>query len=248
MKILTLDTSGITASVAVVCNDGLLAECTVNCKVTHSQTLFPMIDNMMKMIGLGPGHLDAVAIAKGAGSFTGTRIGVAAAKGLGLALDIPIIGVPTVDALAYNLYGTERMICPMMDVHASFNKPASTDDKRAREVYTGIYTFEGSEFIIKEGQMAVSVEEIIEMVNGLGTEVIFLGDGASVNSDRIGELARVPYTYAPLHLSRQRAGAVGALAVRYYEEGRYEHADAFVPTYLKLSQAERERLQRQEGT
>ena len=107
MRLLALDSSGLVASVAVLENDGLLAEYSVNYKKTHSQTLLPMLDEVMRMLGIPKGGLDAIAIAKGPGSFTGLRIGAATAKGLGLALQIPIIPVETVDALAYNLYDTE---------------------------------------------------------------------------------------------------------------------------------------------
>ncbi len=105
MKILGLDSSGLVASVAVVEEDNLLAEYTVNYKKTHSQTLLPMLDAIVKMIDLDLDTIDAVAVAGGPGSFTGLRIGSATAKGLGLALQKPLIQIPTVDGLAYNLYG-----------------------------------------------------------------------------------------------------------------------------------------------
>ena len=104
MKILALDSSGLVASVAVTEDDNLLAEYTVNYKKTHSQTLLPMLDEISRMIELDLESIDAIAVAAGPGSFTGLRIGSATAKGLGLALSKPVIGVPTVEALAYNLY------------------------------------------------------------------------------------------------------------------------------------------------
>ena len=115
MKILALDSSGLVASVAVVEDNQLLAEYTVNYKKTHSQTLLPMLDEIAKMIELDLETIDAIAVAAGPGSFTGLRIGSATAKGLGLALKKPLIPVPTVDALAYNLYDSTGVICPMMD-------------------------------------------------------------------------------------------------------------------------------------
>ena len=113
MKILALDSSGIVASVAVVEDDTLLAEYTVNYKKTHSQTLLPMLDEIVKMTELDLESVDAIAVAAGPGSFTGLRIGSATAKGLGLALKKPLIAVPTVDALAYNLYDAQGLICPI---------------------------------------------------------------------------------------------------------------------------------------
>lgn len=134
MKILALDSSGLVASVAVVEDNQLLAEYTVNYKKTHSQTLLPMLDEIAKMIELDLETIDAIAVAAGPGSFTGLRIGSATAKGLGLALKKPLIPVPTVDALAYNLYDSTGVICPMMDA-------------RRKQVYTGIYRFADHELV-----------------------------------------------------------------------------------------------------
>lgn len=128
MKILALDSSGMVASVAIVEEENVLAEYTLNYKKTHSQTLLPMLDEIANQIDLDLDTIDAIAVAAGPGSFTGLRIGSATAKGLGLALDKPIIPVPTVDGLAYNLYGIESLICPLMDA-------------RRNQVYTGLYTF-----------------------------------------------------------------------------------------------------------
>ena len=227
MKILGLDSSGLVASVAVVEDDVLLGEFTVNYKKTHSQTLLPMLDELAKMIELDLDTLDAIAIAAGPGSFTGLRIGSATAKGLGLALDKPLISVPTVDALAYNLYGHRDIICPLMDA-------------RRNQTYTGLYTFDGDQMKCISGQKAVMLGEIIDEINQLGRKVIFLGDGVPVFKPYIEEHIQVPHSYAPIHLSQQRAGALGALALQYYHEGKYESAAEHQPDYLRLSQAERE--------
>ena len=112
MKILALDSSGLTASVAVIEDENLMGEYTMNYKKTHSQTLLPMLDELAKMIELDLQSIDAIAVAGGPGSFTGLRIGSATAKGLGLALDKPIIHVPTVDGLAYNLWGHKDFVIP----------------------------------------------------------------------------------------------------------------------------------------
>ena len=116
MKILGLDSSGIVASVAVVEDDILVAEYTVNYKKTHSQTLLPMLDEIAKMTELDLNTIDAIAVSGGPGSFTGLRIGSATAKGLGLALNKPLIHVPTLDATAYNLFGASGLICPIKDL------------------------------------------------------------------------------------------------------------------------------------
>lgn len=115
MRILALDSSGLVATVAIVEEEQILAEYTVNYKKTHSQTLLPMLDEIVKMTEFDLNTLDAIAVAGGPGSFTGLRIGSATAKGLGLALNKPLIHIPTVDGLAYNLYGNSGLICPIME-------------------------------------------------------------------------------------------------------------------------------------
>ena len=234
MKILALDSSGLVASVAVMEDDTMLAEYTMNYKKTHSQTLLSMLDEMLKMIDLDLNTIDAIAVAGGPGSFTGLRIGSATAKGLGLALKKPIISIPTVDGLAYNLCGTDKVVCPLMDA-------------RRNQVYTGIYEFEGNELKVIEEQMAVDITEIVEKLNALGREVVFLGDGWPVYEAKISELLTVPYVAAAAHMSRQRAGAVAALAMCYAKEGKMETAEEHQPDYLRLSQAERERAEKEKA-
>ena len=129
MRILALDSSGLVATVAIVEDQQTVAEYTVNYKKTHSQTLLPMLAEIVKMTEFDLDTIDAIAVAGGPGSFTGLRIGSATAKGLGLALDKPLIHVPTVDGMAYNLFGNAGLICPIMDA-------------RRDQVYTGIYRFE----------------------------------------------------------------------------------------------------------
>lgn len=227
MKILAIDSSGLVASVALVTEEKLLAEYTVNNKKTHSQTLLPMLDEIVRILEIDLNELDAIAVAGGPGSFTGLRIGSSTAKGLGLALNKPIISVPTVDALAYNLYGTKSLICPIMDA-------------RRNQVYTGIYEFCKDEFCVLVPQMATGVEELADELNKRERPVIFLGDGVEVQKEKLKEMLKVPYSFAPIHLSKQRAAAVGTLAILYYKKGQVESADTHEPVYLRLSQAERE--------
>ena len=234
MKILALDSSGLVASVAVAEDDNLIAEYTVNYKKTHSQTLLPMLDEIAKMTDLDLNTIDAIAVAAGPGSFTGLRIGSATAKGLGLALKKPLIPIPTVEGLAYNLYGTKALICPLMDA-------------RRNQVYTGIYEFSGENFKKVEDQMAVPIEEIIRKLNETGREVIFLGDGVSVYKKVIEQQCSIPYSFAPAHVNKQRAGALAALAQQYFREGKIEDPAEHKPDYLRLSQAERERMEKEKG-
>lgn len=231
MKILGIDSSGIVASVAVVEDDTLLAEYTVNYKKTHSQTLLPMLDEVSKMTELELDTVDAIAVAAGPGSFTGLRIGSATAKGLGLALKKPLVAVPTADALAYNLYDVKGLVCPVMDA-------------RRNQVYTGIYRFENHRLSVVKEQFAADIRELLSKLNETGEEVTFLGDGVPVFRRIIEENLRVPYSFAPAHVNRQRAAAVAALGEVYYKEGRMETAMEHTPDYLRVSQAEREREER----
>lgn len=233
MKILGLDSSGLVASVAVVEGDNLLAEYTVNYKKTHSQTLLPMLDEIVKMIELDLETIDAIAIAGGPGSFTGLRIGSATAKGLGFALGKPLIQIPTVDGLAYNLWGCHDLVCPLMDA-------------RRNQTYTGLYEFADGKMRIVRKQCAVAIDEIVEAVNREKRSVVFLGDGVLVFQEYIQDNCKVPFCFAPAHMNKQRGASVAALALLYYREGNTQTAAAHRPDYLRLSQAERERLAREQ--
>ena len=233
MKIIAIDSSGLTATVAIATEDTVIAEYTVNYKKTHSQTLLPMLDEIKKMTELDLETVDAVAVAAGPGSFTGLRIGSATAKGLGLALDIPIIEVPTVDALAMNMWGSPDVICPIMDA-------------RRHQVYTGFYEFdENNALKVIRAQFVEDIVTVTGMLNEIGRSVVFLGDGVPVSADRIEENIKVPFKYAPAHMNRQRAGALAVLAAKYYREGQTVSAADHKPEYLRMSQAERERMKRQ---
>ena len=232
MKLLAIESSGLVASAAIATESTLLAEYTVNFKKTHSQTLLPMVDEIVRMTGLDLKEIDAIAVSAGPGSFTGLRIGSATAKGLGLALDKPIVPVPTTQGIAANLYGTEGIICPLMDA-------------RRNQVYTGLYRYNKAGFQIVEDQMAVLVDEIIEKVNAYGEPVTYLGDGVEAFTEILLEKTTVPFSFAPMHCSKQRAGALAMRAVDLFTEGKYENADEHEPDYLRLSQAERELAEKQ---
>lgn len=231
MKILGIDSSSLVATVAIVDDDIMTAEYTINHKKTHSQTLLPMIDEIVKMTEADLQAIDAIAISGGPGSFTGIRIGSATAKGLGLALNKPLIHVPTLDAMAYNLYGTDKIICPIMDA-------------RRNQTYTGIYQFEDENFQIIMEQSAIGIDELIKKINSLGKKVIFVGDGIPVFKNYLDEQLNVEHFYAPAHMNRQRAGAVAVLGMKYLSEGKVEDAKDHEPNYLRKSQAEREAEER----
>lgn len=227
MKILAIDSSSIVATVALIEDDTILTEYSVNHKKTHSQTLLPMIDEIMRMSEQDVNSLDAIAVSGGPGSFTGLRIGSAVAKGLGFVIDKPLIHIPTLDGLAYNMYGYDKLICPIMDARRS-------------QVYTGLYHFENCKFVCDLEQCQKDIHDLISVINETGREVVFLGDGVKVYKSVIEEEVEVMYEFAPAHMNMQRAASVAALAVEYYKQGKTESAEEHEPNYLRKSQAERE--------
>jgi len=229
MKIIAIDSSGLVATVAIATEDSITAEYTINHKKTHSQTLLPMLSAISDMTELDLDTVDAIAVAAGPGSFTGLRIGSATAKGLGLAMKKPIIEVPTVDALAMNMWGIADVICPIMDARRS-------------QVYTGLYEFgDDNELITLHEQYAEDISVVVSEINDIGRPVTFLGDGVPVYREIIEKIIKVPVRFAPPHMNRQRAGALACLAARYYKEGKTVSAADHKPQYLRVSQAERER-------
>lgn len=232
MKILGIDSSGLVASVAIIEDNQLLAEYTINHKKTHSQTLLPMLDEIVRMIELDLNTIDVIAVAAGPGSFTGLRIGSSTAKGLGQALDKPLVHVGTVDAMAYNLAGHQGLVCPIMDA-------------RRNQTYTGVYRFVGFDCETVLEQCALGIEELIEFLNTQQESVTFLGDGVEVFREILEEkLLQLP-RFAPAHLNKQHAGAVAYLGHLRYLAGEFETASEHRPDYLRLSQAERERLDKE---
>ena len=255
MKILALDSSGLVASVALVEDDNLIAEYTIQYKKTHSQTLLPMLEEIRRMVDLDMDTVDAIAVAAGPGSFTGLRIGSATAKGLAFAMEKPIIPVPTLEGLAWQMYGTDALVCPIMDA-------------RRNQVYTGLYEFvdrfgkhsllpedvkspqtgtdtaqNAYDMRVVEEQCAVAFDEIAQKINRTGRKVVFVGDGIPVFRERMAEVMQVPWLQAPAHRNRQSAACIAALGRVYYAQGRVVNGAQHVPEYLRLSQAERERAE-----
>lgn len=227
MRILAIDSSSMVATVAITTDGILNAEYTINHKKTHSQTLLPMIAEIVKMIEIDMDSIDAVAITGGPGSYTGLRIGSATAKGIGLALNKPIINVPTMDALAYNLYSSQYVICPIMDA-------------RRGQVYTGIYKFEETEMKTIKPQCIMMIDELIKELDTIKESVMFLGDGVDVHKQLIDDIMDTKHYYAPASMNRHKASTLGTIAEIYYKNGKTETAKEHKPEYLRLSLAERE--------
>ena len=222
MNILAIESSAITASVAILTDECVTAEY----KKTHSQTLLPMIDEICRMTDINLENLDLIAVSCGPGSFTGLRIGVATGKGIAFALDKKMISVPTLEAMAYNLYHTEKYVCPIMDA-------------RRQHLYCGIYYYKEGKLQTKLEQSLLSYKELVSLLNDINQSVIFVGDGVYVASDYIKDNIMCPYEFAPAHLSTQRASSVGVYAKYLYDKNGALDGAQIVPNYLRPSQAER---------
>lgn len=227
MKILSLDTTGLAASCAVVDDTKTIAEFTTNFKKTHSQTLMPMIENMCKLVELNLAEIDYIACACGPGSFTGLRIGAATAKGLAHGLNKKIIPIPTLDGLAYNITSSNMPVVPIMDA-------------RRNQVYTAIYnTAQGIERLTD--YIACDIQELLAKVCEINENAVFLGDGVPVFRDIIKKYSS-GFKFAPVCCNMQRAACIGALALEREREA--VKCDDFEIIYLRKSQAEREREER----
>lgn len=228
--ILAIDSSSLVASVALIDETTIIAEYTINLKKTHSQTLLPMIDEIIRMTGIDKKEIEVIAVTNGPGSFTGLRIGAATAKGLAFVLSIPVVGVSTIEAMAYNYNHCNKLICPIMDA-------------RRNQVYTGIYECQNEALKVVLEPCAVSISELTGKIIRLDKEIIFIGDGIPVYQDYLDENLIMKHYFANNHLNRQKASSLGALAMQKYKNGQAENADTFSPQYMRLSQAERERLE-----
>ena len=245
IRILGIETSGPLASVALL-KDGEVQGMKVGeFKVTHSETLMPMIDELVKETGMKLESLDAIAVSAGPGSFTGLRIGSATAKGLGMALNKPLIHIPTLHGMAYNLLGHSGFIVPMIDA-------------RRGTVYTGIFTFvlradNTIDFEVFQDTCVMSIEELMERLelltslDGNPPPVVFLGDGLFEYHEKIDQLATFDYQYAPDEAMIQRADTVALLGQLFFYHGMTVPADQEAPDYLQKSQAERVKEEKEQS-
>ena len=266
MNILAIESSGLVASAAVLEDDLLKTEFTVNNRLTHSETLLPMIRQMFDISGLDMKHTDAIAVSAGPGSFTGLRIGAATAKGLAMALNVPVISVSSLQAMAYELCSvSDAIICPIMDA-------------RREQVYSAAYQ-NGATVLVEEAR---DIHEFIALLNeqahvnasaGYSTEsesldpdvsYIFIGDGVPVYSDIIADELEGDVSFAGAAFNRQRAVGVAELGALIFKDwlirnnlsaeavhdagadgidcydDKVMNLDDFAPLYLRKTQAERE--------
>ena len=227
MLILAFETSAKAASAALLRNGILLGESYQNTGLTHSQTLLVMAQDLLKQCGLTVGDVTHVAVAEGPGSFTGIRIGVAAAKGLSWGGELPLCGVSTLEAMAVGLGAYEGIVCPVMDARRS-------------QVYNALFRAEGGKLTRIAPDRAISLEDLGKELAELPGPVFLVGDGSYVANKAL------PGTVLPPeHRLHQRAAGVALVAAEKISSGEICDGAALVPNYLRLSQAERERLERQ---
>lgn len=232
MNILAIDASGVAGSVAYLKDGKLVGEYYICDKLTHSETIMPMMEHLKELIGLELETIDVVAVTSGPGSFTGLRIGGATAKAIAMALDVPVIGIPTLDVLAHNITHTPYVICPIMDA-------------RRQQVYTATYQWQQGKLVQLSDHEGIMIGELLERIKG--HEVVFVGDGIPVFKEQIVEAMGERAHFAPSYMMMQRAGVLAELAVEKFEQGEVVHADDFAPIYLRKSQAERELEEKRRG-
>ena len=228
MKILGIDSSGLVAGTALLVDDVLVGEYTIHNKKTHSQTLLPMVTDLLEMAGIQVEELDAIAVARGPGSFTGLRIGAATAKGLAWTLGIPIVPVSTLVGLACHVR-EDGLVCPIMDA-------------RRGQVYTALYQVKEGEYIPLLEEAAMDIQDLFQKLEeqGFREPITFVGDGVPVFFDTIKENLKIPSRFLPAFSNYQRPALIAYLGSRYLKEGNVVKAAGFLPIYLRKSQAERE--------
>lgn len=232
MLILAFETSAKAASVALW-EETLLGESYQNTGLTHSQTLMVMAEDLLKQCGKTPADVTHVAVAAGPGSFTGVRIGVAAAKGFAWGREIPCVGVSTLAAMAVGLGAWQGYVCPVMDARRS-------------QVYNALFRVDCGKCTRIREDRAISLRDLGEDVKNLSEPIFLVGDGSVLCYNTL--LETVPgLVLPPEHRRHQRAAGVALEAARILETGERPSGAELVPNYLRLSQAERERLERMEN-
>lgn len=226
MKILAVDTSATAASVAVAEENKLIGEFSINTALTHSQTLMPMVDELLKNTGLSVNDIDAVAVNAGPGSFTGVRIGVAAVKGIAFPKNLPCVSVSTLESMAYNMLGNDCIVCSVMDARCS-------------QVYNALFRVKGCTVTRMTDDRALSLTDLKNELQNINEKVVLVGDGAVLCSNFLGEeLENI--MLAPFNNRIQTASSVAYAAFEKINNGETVKADELMPVYLRLPQAQRE--------
>jgi universal bacterial protein YeaZ len=227
MKILGVETSSSVAGCAIADDERLLVENNLYNAKTHSQIILPMIDRMLSDCSLSLSDIDVFAVNVGPGSFTGLRIGAATVKGFAHALEKPVIGVSSLEVLAYNAIHSKMLICPMIDA-------------RCDQCYTALFESDGKKLTPLIADTAMYVKEICETAASFEQEVLFLGDGSLIYRDLIESIVGDYAIFAHCHALEFRASSLCALAYEKVLNGEEQRGEKIVPVYLRKPQAQRE--------
>lgn len=233
MKILAFDSTATSASVAVFDDENLIGEFFINTKQTHSQTLLPMAESLLKNTNIDVKDIDLFAVNTGPGSFTGVRIGVAAVKGMAMALNKSCVAVSTLDSMAYNLFDVDcTAVCVM--------------DARCNQVYNANFQINNGKAEKLCEDRALSIDELTAELNSIQGEIILVGDGAKLCYDKMIEV--IPnIKIASVQNRYQKASSTALVALDLYSKGQTLTAEELMPYYLRLPQAERELKKREES-
>ena len=233
MKILAFDSTATSASVAVFDDDNLIGEFFINTKQTHSQTLLPMAESLLKNTKVDVKDIDLFAVNTGPGSFTGVRIGVAAVKGMAMALNKPCVAVSTLDSMAYNLLDVNcTAVCVM--------------DARCNQVYNANFKVDNGNGEKLCDDRALSIDELTDELKSVDGHIVLVGDGAKLCFDKMKD-AIPNIKIASIQNRYQKASSTALVALNLYNNGKTLTAEELMPYYLRLPQAERELKKREES-
>ena len=226
MTILAIDSSAKAASVCIANEEKIIGEFFINTSLTHSQTLMPMTEQLLKNTEMTIDEVDAIAVNAGPGSFTGVRIGVAAAKGLAFPKNLPCVSVSTLESMAYNLLGTDCMVCAVMDARCS-------------QVYNAMFRIKGETVERLTDDRALSLSDLLLEFKQTDERILIVGDGAEITYDFLKNEASNA-VLAPKNRRTQTASSVALAAFQKLFEGKTQTAAELMPIYLRLPQAQRE--------
>lgn len=226
MRVLAIDTSGSNCSVCILDEEKVICDFNLNIGTTHSETLMPMIDEVCKFSKIDLSEIDVFACSIGPGSFTGLRIGLATIKGFALSLNKKVIGVPTLEALAYNTSNFDGIVCSVLDA-------------RNNNVYAGLYKHENEKLVHIGEYITEDLGTLIETLKKQESKILFVGDGSVSFKNEFKEAINENAFFAPIHLNNQLSSSVAKATLNKALSGEYDDNDTLSPLYLKKSQAER---------
>ena len=232
MTVLGVESSAVSAGAAVLKDGKIISESYLNVGLTHSETLMTLVDSALKNADLTVNDIDAFAVSKGPGSFTGIRIGISAVKGMCFDSEKPVYGVSTLESMAYGALTPDVIICPVMDA-------------RCMQVYNALFVYENSELKRLCDDRALKLNELFEEIKNTDKKILLIGDGSEITKKYFDSQNFTNYYIFPEIFKFQRAcGVAFAAFVRYNMGDKGETGDSLQPSYLRLPQAERERQQR----